>query len=251
MAPGVSSAFTIIELMVVVGIVIILATLVTGAARRLQASTRQTKCASNLRQMVTVAIAYADEHKGEFPWALRRESGYDSWCWDFVVPSGGKPEPGVMWNGCGLNQIMQCPSYLQGRANWENNPFTGYNYNTSFIGKAHGDPGDRERPARLSHIKNPGQTALFGDGHYNGGANKFMRAPKFDRYFDDSGSNLRKAGTQGFRHSGKTNIAFADGHVEALEKSYDIAGNSAFVSISTEGVKCGFISEDNRLYDLN
>ena len=249
-----AAAFTITELVVVIGITVLLASLVLGAVRNLQMSTRRAKCASNLRQMAVAAIAYAEDNKGEFPWATRYNvPGYEKWCWDFMTPAGGKPEPGAMWNGYGLNSILQCPSYLNGRANWDDDPFTGYNYNAAYIGKAETsfDSNSWTRPTRMSHIKNPSATALFGDGHYKGGANKFMRAPQYEPDYDGAGTGIRQSGTQGFRHAGKTNVAFADGHVEALANSYDGSGKPGFVSVSFDRVNCGFISEDNRLYDLN
>ena len=56
--------------------------------------------------------------------------------------------------------------------------------------------------------------AIFGDGEYKGGANKFMRAP-FDSPGDDS-FNGRYAGTQGFRHLTTTNVAFCGPNLEFL-----------------------------------
>jgi prepilin-type N-terminal cleavage/methylation domain len=241
--------FTLVELLVVLGIIILLATLVSKGARAVQESSRRAKCASNLRQMAIAALSYADDHKGEFPWASRKMSGYTSFCWDFVTPKGEAPQPGVMWDGYGLNSVLQCPSYLKGNANWTGDPFTGYNYNSSFIGKVEGDPAFRKTPARLSQIKDPSRTVIFGDGHWSGGANKFMRSPQVDEMgCDFSGDSLRKSGTQGFRHNGKTNVAFVDGHVEPLAKCYEISGKEGAVSSSQ--FVCGFISADNTLYDL-
>lgn len=230
----------------VMAILGVLVAFTAGAVGKVREAAHRAKCASNLRGMVMAATAYAEDHKGQFPWASRKVKGYKSWCWDFVTPSGSKPEPGAMWSGYGLNSVMQCPSFVDGRANWEDDPYTGYNYNASFIGKVEGDPARRKVPATLAQIKNPAQTAMFGDGQYGGGANKFMRAPKADRYSDFSGKYIREAGTQGFRHGGKTNVAFADGHVEALSQPYQYGGNEGFTA-----PYCGFISSDNSLYSLD
>ena len=54
------------------------------------------------------------------------------------------------------------------------------------------------------------------------------------------------AGTQGFRHRGKTNVAFCDGHVESLRKPYTADG-----SPGNTAPGCGFLSPDNRLYSLD
>lgn len=237
-------AFTLVELVVVAGIVSVLAVMTSSAVSAVQASARRSKCASNLRMMATAAIAYADDHRGEFPWGARRVNG-ESVCWDFITAKDGSVRPGVMWDGYGISSVMQCPAYLGGNANWKNNPYTGYNYNCSYIGKVEGDSGKRQAPARMAQIEDPARTALFGDGQYGGGANKFMRSPKRDTAYDGSGKSLRIAGTQGFRHRGKTNVAFCDGHVESLGQAYQYGGQEGY---SAPG--CGFLSADNSLYSL-
>lgn len=236
--------FTLIEMFVVMGLMLVLAFLTLGAVTSVREAVRRTKCSSNLRMMATAAIAYAQEHRGEFPWGSRFKDGQYV-CWDFITDRDGRVYPGEMWEGYGVNSVLQCPSFAGGAANWKNNPYTGYNYNCSFIGKVSGDSGKRQTPARLSQLKMPSRTALFGDGQYSGGANKFMRSPKGDAAHDRSSKSIRLAGTQGFRHRGKTNMAFCDGHVETLGKPYQYGGSEGFTAPG-----CGFISPDNSLYSL-
>ncbi len=240
------SAFTLVELLVVVAAIGLLAGLVSAGAFAAREAARTAACASNLRQLAAAALTYAGEHRGQFPWGMRVENG-EMACWDFVVGADGKPRPGLLWKhipDAGAGQVLQCPSFVGGEANWRGDPFTGYNYNCSYVGKVEGDPGDRAAPALLGQIEDPARTALFGDGQYAGGANKFMRAPVRDKAFDGSGNAIREAGTQGFRHRGRTNVAFCDGHVETLAKPYR-RGDEGFVSAG-----CGFLSPDNSLYSL-
>jgi prepilin-type processing-associated H-X9-DG protein len=101
-------------------------------------------------------------------------------------------------------------------------------------------------PARASQIRRPAETAVFGDGAYALGANKFMRSP-----FPSPGEILtsgRWGGTQAFRHRGRTNVAFADGHVDLLGDRFTetLPGESAQVAPGT-----GFLSGDNSRYDLD
>lgn len=238
-----ASGFTLIELLVVIAIIGVLIGLASTAVRSARAAAQSAACQSNLRQIAQAAIAYADAHRGEFPWGYKSVSGYSSWCWDFVTPSGGEPEPGDIWNGCADRKVLGCPACAGKSDNWNGAGFTGYNYNCSFVGKVEGDPAKRQRPRKMASIKKPAHTALFGDGEFADGANKFMRSPKSDRMNDFSGKSSREAGTQGFRHRGRTNVVFADGHVESLKQSYDSSGNPGFVSPG-----CGFISPDNSLY---
>ncbi len=242
--PG-RGGFSLLELLAVLAVVVLLGGMTFGALRSAIAMGRQTRCASNLRSLAAAALAYADDNDGRFPWAYRHVPGYSSWAWDFITPAGGDPQPGVLWSGYGLKAVLQCPEFVGGASNWRGDPFTGYNYNVSFLGKVEGDPAVRAAPARLAQVRDPANTALFGDGQYADGANKFMRAPRVSRVHDFSGQGVRTAGTQGFRHRGRTNVAFVDGRVEALSASYTLQGEPGFVARGS-----GFLSPDNRLYAL-
>jgi prepilin-type N-terminal cleavage/methylation domain-containing protein/prepilin-type processing-associated H-X9-DG protein len=62
-----SRAFTLVELLVVIGIIAVLIAILLptlGAARE---QARVTQCASNVRQLCTALVNYATENKGKFP----------------------------------------------------------------------------------------------------------------------------------------------------------------------------------------
>jgi prepilin-type processing-associated H-X9-DG protein len=96
----------------------------------------------------------------------------------------------------------------------------------------------------MSQVRNSSRCALFGDGQYAAGANKFMRAP-FPNPADAS-FTFRSAGTQGFRHAGRTNVAFVDGHAESLPDRYTETTPSEKSKLTPH---TGFLSKDNSLYD--
>jgi prepilin-type processing-associated H-X9-DG protein len=57
----------------------------------------------------------------------------------------------------------------------------------------------------------------------------------------------RWSGTQGFRHSGKSNAAFADGHADSLTRRFtEVEEGGDKVAPGT-----GFLSPDNSIYDLD
>jgi len=150
--------------------------------------------------------------------------------------------PGILWeDDTTPRDIHQCPSFVP-KPEWVVEPYTGYNYNTSYIG--HGDNESIAQPAKMKQIERPTRTAIFGDGEYKGGANKFMRAP-----FASPGDDIfhgRYAGTQGFRHLATTNVAFCDGHAESLADCY--METDEYDGASNIGVGTGFLSPDNSLY---
>jgi prepilin-type processing-associated H-X9-DG protein len=199
--------------------------------------------------MVLAAHMHVDTHDGSYPTAYySRQDGETryTYCWDFttIIEPGKAPrvEAGILWaDETAPREIQQCPSF-EGNANWAADPHTGYNYNTSYIG--HGELESIILPAKMKQIQNPSQTAIFGDGQYSGGANKFMRAP-FDSPGDDAFDG-RWAGTQGFRHLGTTNVAFCDGHADSLADRFmetDDYNGAANIADGT-----GFLSPDNSLY---
>lgn len=239
--------FTLVELLVVIGIIALILSLMLPALTSVREEGRRVKCLSNLRQMTIAAHTYAATYHGSYPIAyyFQQTPTFVAYEWDFTTTkdaSGIRIEPGLLWEGKGALAIQQCPSF-EGNANSLADPFTGYNYNVSFIG--HGANELIVKPVKISDVRNPSRCALFGDGQYASGANKFMRSP-----FGAIGDNFpfRSSGTQGFRHRGQTNVSFCDGHAESRGQRYTntYSGEQAKIIPGT-----GFLSADNSMYDTN
>lgn len=239
-------AFTLIELLVVIAIIAVLAALLLPALSRSKATAQRIHCVSNLRQMGLAAQVYTDDHAGSYPAAYTSgeiNGTPASIAWDLTTIQGPVPTvvPGLLWQGHGNKQIQQCPSFAA-NANWFADPYTGYNYNTSYLG--HGQFESIPEPAKAADVRQPARTVIFGDGQYAAGANKFMRAPWPNP--GDATFKGRWAGTQGFRHSRRSNAAFCDGHAESLRERFtENKDGAAQVAAGT-----GFLSADNSLYDL-
>lgn len=216
-----------------------------GRAREMS---RSVACLSNLRQMATATAAYAGRYNGSYPiayYSAYTATSTASFAWDITTIWGpGMPTRvvgGLIWEGQDVSHVQQCPSF-EGSANWLSDPYTGYNYNTSFIGR--GQFESIPSPARVAEVRDPAGTALFGDGQYGGGANKFMRSPQpapGDRTF-----TMRWAGTQGYRHMGRTNVVYCDGHAESQSERHT-ANSGGAVNVADQ---TGFLAADNSPYDL-
>ena len=247
---GRTRAFTLLEVLLVIGVISLLTTILLPSLSRATECGRRVICLNNLRALVIAAETYASNYNGRYPIAYY--SAYQppvsvSCAWDFNATknwTSGQTdvEPGILWQGSGLGKIQQCPSF-QGAANWGQDPYTGYNYNTSYIG--HGAGEAIPQPASVEDVREPQTCALFGDGQYVSGANKFMRAPWKNP--GDAQFSGRYAGTQGYRHLGATNVAFCDSHAvswtECCKETYP--SDARKIAPGT-----GFLSPDNSLYDL-
>lgn len=247
------SAFTLIELLVVIVIIALLLGILLPTIAKARDYSKSLVCMSNLRQLVSAAHIYAADNSDFYPMASVQQyssSSTISGCWDFITTqSAGQTRvvPGFLWRGDSISRVQQCPAY-NGKSNWLEDPFTGYNYNSSYIGGSATVVNGAVlgetlvRSARLTDVKSSATTAVFGDGQYSGGANKFMRSPLPGPL--DSGFFARNAGTQGFRHLGRTNAAMADGSTQSIATAVTEVPDQPCAPDT------GFLSADNSAYDL-
>lgn len=249
-----NKGFTLLELLVVIAVIAMLVAIVMPALARAKEQGREICCQNNLHQMYLAAMVYTDNHKGSFPIAYYNQkigSTTTSFCWDFTTGPNGEILPGVLWQGeVTIEKIQQCPSY-RGQSNTAFDPYTGYNYNTSFIG--HGGGESISEPDRWNQMRRPAYCALFGDGEYINGANKFMRSP----LASDSDWNFvgRWAGTQGYRHHRATNAVRCDGSILSQKEIFsgpEANGSSETIeeyNRQNPQSPVGFLSADNSAYN--
>ena len=240
--------FTLTELLVVVGTVSVLMGILLPSLSRVREQSKRVYCLNNLRQMAMAAEVYTQVYEGYYPTAYYGEKTPGKnfmYAWDFTTiyePGNRSVVPGLLWQGETIEKVQQCPSF-KGEANWALDPYTGYNYNTSYIG--HGQGESIITPAKAIAVKRPNECALFGDGQWADGANKFMRAPWPNP--GDASFKGRHAGTQGYRHLGATNVAYCGGGAESVREVYKETNEASIVRIAP---RTGFLSPDNSAYDL-
>jgi prepilin-type N-terminal cleavage/methylation domain-containing protein/prepilin-type processing-associated H-X9-DG protein len=253
--------FTLIELLVVIAVLAILASILFPVLASAREHARLAKCASNLKQIATAWLLYADDNDNRtcpsYYWSA------DGWrrAWDFDlkdVRSGGKTvtiwEDGLLGPYNKSGELKSCPSFAGGK--WDR-PFTGYAYNASYIGGDVSVDGSRyvdqwtDRPhtiASLNRIQRPSETVVFAEGGFGKpvSAHNFLRAPS-DEFF--------KAGTVHFRHNGAATVAYADGHVAAVRRKYTHYTNVPWLRTGSGAFDCapgtGGLSIDDSAYDLD
>ncbi|NLW84886.1 MAG: type II secretion system protein [Phycisphaerae bacterium] len=269
------NGFTLIELLVVIAIISLLLSVMLPSLNRAKQQAESIYCQSNLRQMMIAAVVYTENNNGFFPIAYYTWHGDNEtiqYNWDFTLrtpapaalnadlgvvdpltlpdaPAAVTVEPGLLWQGETIDKIHQCPSF-RGASNTAYDPYTGYNYNTSYIG--HGQWETITQPARRDRMAQLASTAVFGDGQSTNGANKFMRAPL--RSEGDLSFSGRYAGAQGFRHNRRTNVAWADGSVSSssdISTHIDPARHQQILedyNLQNLRSPIGFLSPDNSAY---
>jgi prepilin-type N-terminal cleavage/methylation domain-containing protein len=115
--PAGRAGFTLVELLVVIGIIAILMSILLPTLGRVREQANATMCASNLRQFGTVLNLYATENKGRAPigYAGQKHAGYMVW-------QNGWAVMGTLAEGRYLDagiKAFYCPSKLDPR--WQFN----------------------------------------------------------------------------------------------------------------------------------
>jgi prepilin-type processing-associated H-X9-DG protein/prepilin-type N-terminal cleavage/methylation domain-containing protein len=207
-------AFTLIELMVVIGIIGLLAALILPSLGVAKATGRKTQCASNLHQLGLAAFIYWSEYDGM---TFRYQSGATNGgrlYWFGWLKAGSEGERDFDATQGALYPYLEgrgpelCPSFDYGSSLYKykaKGAAYGYGYNL-FLGQA---------SISIDALTRVADIALFADSAQ---INDFQSPASPDNplleewyYIDDSADypNVH------FRHRRKANVLFCDGHVNA------------------------------------
>ncbi|MBE2203804.1 MAG: DUF1559 domain-containing protein [Chthoniobacterales bacterium] len=231
-------AFSLVELLIVLAVLVILATLLIPGLGRMKATAQGARCAANLRQLGSAVAAYAGEHDGAFPRGGWMDSGgipFDppgidgiGWLADiypytgeqrdvFVCPSGKDKSPTGLTSWIrmpgGSSTDPKFPFHYAYNAHLNSNRTNLRNFSTY--------PGTVDRMASVRNLS--GLPVLIDIVFQNNFAGEFpvfepTPPPGNGRVFAD-------------RHGKTGNVLWGDGHVSAM--TYDMWVSAPSDRIST------------------
>lgn len=139
--------FSLVELVVVMGIVVVLVSLLMPGLREVREATRRLQCANHIRMLGIGILAYGGDHTENLPFSRHAERK----CFqDLMALTVTQPES--MFDGLGLLLPWQGHGYVDNPA--------------CFFCPSH--CGEHEAERNIPLLARPGATRIFGNYHYRG-----------------------------------------------------------------------------------
>ena len=206
---------TLLESLVVIGVLMILAALLLPALSRGRQAARATQCIDNLRQLGLAAELYWDDHDGRvFPYLQGATNGGMRYWFGWLKPGAEgdreyRPDQGALWPYLGAGSVELCPSLDYSSTLYKfkaSSAAFGYGYNRHL----------GQHPTEISSLRQPSDTILMADAAQ---VNDFQspaspEQPLLEEFYYVDADEGGGYPNSHFRHNGQANAVFCDGHVQ-------------------------------------
>lgn len=219
-------AFTLVELLVVIGIIAVLISILLPTLIKAKSAANRVACLSNQKQLMLAATLFAQEHKGYMPkhWGncgavpSNTDWGFTSadqkWGFDYVLLSTQKLQ----------KQVFRCPGEVPTtaftRGTWtpgdEDDIPGSYKINASNQYIAPSANGTDTGAYKLTQLRQADKAIVFVDGTRGWGDAEWHQVSTWESSPEGRVTRNFRGNVDWARHGGLANYAFADGHCETL-----------------------------------
>jgi prepilin-type processing-associated H-X9-DG protein/prepilin-type N-terminal cleavage/methylation domain-containing protein len=254
--PAARRAFTLIELLVVIGLLALLAGLLLPALAKARASANVTLCKSNLRQMVLAFNEYATEQHGIMtPNSVALPAGQTDWWFgwtDNAFPLLNRaldPSRGLLTSyfGAGMASALRCPNFPYDDPSFVSEfsvHAADYGLNIYLSPYAY-----QNKVFKITRVLHPAQTVVFADGVQMDGFPPGSFHEPFYLGIDMSPSGTPDLGPYGgfvhWRHQNTANVAYLDGHVDAVNASDGYVVHSGISGYPAGHLTSGYVGPNS------
>jgi prepilin-type processing-associated H-X9-DG protein/prepilin-type N-terminal cleavage/methylation domain-containing protein len=221
------AAFTLLELLVVIGIIAILAALLLPVLSAAKRKAAQTTCINDLKQLGTGMQMYVEDYGGTFPGMASQHSGFQAADWIYWRTNDPahpvEKSPIVLALANASSTLFRCPldtdnSARIAQADGVNGPYlysyslTSYNVaNDANPGMSSVFTGGQSLPFKLSSVRNPSGKIMLAE---EVASDSSRDNPTGASVINDGRWMPEDPDPLTSRHNGRGDVTFADGHVE-------------------------------------
>lgn len=232
--------FTLVELLVVVGVMSLIIALLLPALAGARRQAMQVVCLSNLRQLGTALFAYANDHRGWFPAPAEKEQPRRHEDWVHWQPNRDMTESRLFRYLDSRLDVLRCPLGVPDRQAWKAKAgapatYPPYPFSYSVNGLITGGnsalphwpaPPGWTQPVPVGKIRHPTRTVLaleedvlgIDDGAWPA-SGRITISMVSARHDGDRGAGDGGWPTLPDYHMrGRGNVCFADGHCEFFDR---------------------------------
>ena len=225
--------FTLIELLIVIAIIAILASMLLPALNQARERAHKISCVNQQKQVMTGLLQYSTDSQDAIPFTLGWGRSYENWVTILTHCASNSGEMDISTAGFLPRKVLICPTDKNANPKTTSgfdhtygmfrvNASGRYHNNLDYWGNCFLAVSPDIKILKLNALKRPTEFILIADTHRkdrNGGTWQFIPDGELD------------TGRISLRHSGQSNIAFPDGHVAGMGRAELVSSKMNFTTM--------------------